>query len=510
MNAMSAILPAAASVRLGPVAVVALVAAVLALGWSIWNLGQRPLWLDELFTLAVASPTTPPAEALGTITGDVHPPLYYFGIRAWLALLGVDSEWAARAFNLFPLAAAALGAFWAARAKVDAPMALWSAIFFTSFGVLWYLQEARMYAFLIFDCFLVCVIALIYEKQRHAAPTPAFIAASIAAFVILPFTHWFAALFAGLVLLGLFAIALSERRRAYALLFFLAGLSLAALALAWIAAFWSSTGGALSDYDSGASMEFWEIRRIGKGTLLFALTFNPILILAAAWAAFATVRAPRTRPALTLLLLCAALTPALILLVSLYAPMSQTRNFVGAVAPLTLLAALGLDAAIKRLNWSPTRAGLGLAAVLALNLALGASADRFNSSLERDQWREAGEYVRDMPGCAGAPIAISEYWSKRPANPDAPPIRSSQRIYAYYAGAPERFRVVYSDDVALPEGAGAGACPIAFWAGHLTTDEAEEIGRELLDMRRDEFEHVAFRGNSVFVRRPAAEPGSAP
>jgi hypothetical protein len=494
--------------RLGPVGIAALVATAAALGWTIAHLGDRSLWFDELFTASLAAPTTPGDEAAYVISHDVHPPLYFASVRVWLGLLDASGEWAVRAFNVIGLALAIMGAAWAARMKVEAPMAVWSALFFTSFGVLWYLQEARMYAFLIFDCFLVCVVALVYEKlaSSDARPTLVFIAATIAAFVVLPFMHWFAALFAGLVLLGLFALALLDRRRGFAILFLACGLALGGLAVMWIALFYTSTVGVLGDYDSGAGLELWQLRFGLVGTLLFTFTLNPFLIAAAAWVAFVVLRRPFRRPTLTLLVVCAGLVPVLILAASFHTPVNQTRNFVGFVGAGTLLAALGVASAAARLSLAPRGVAAGLAGLLAVSLGLGLAADRLYPKLERTAWREAGAYVRSLPGCDDAPIAVSVQWSNRPTNPGPFAGNTTRRKFAYYAGGYERFELVYRDDERLPEGAGAGACPVVFWVGLTTEEDAEQRARELMGDARDAVTLVYFPSNALFVRNEAVQP----
>jgi hypothetical protein len=494
--------------RLDPMWVVAVVAAAIATLGALVTLGVRSLWFDELFTLALASPRTSDTAAWKIIVSDVHPPLYFAGVRAWLGLWGSASEWAARSFNLIPLALAALGAAWAARVRIQAPVALWVGLFFTSFGMLWYLQEARMYAFLIADTFLACVVALAYEKLREKPPTKAFLAAVAVAFVILPFSHWFAALFSGLVLFGLFVHALIEKRRAYAVVFFIAGGLLGVFAVAWILALWASTVGAIDNYNSGAGMELWQLRQGAVGTLLFAFTLNPILMLAAAWSVTGIFRAPLRRSVLTLIVVCAFAVPVLILLASLHTPVNQTRNFAGFVGPGTLLAAIGLQQMAEWMKLSRFRAGAALAVVLGVSLLLGINADRFYR-VERDDWRATGAYLRSIPGCENAAIPISVQWERRlPGSSVGVPsqVETAMRIYGYYAGLPERLAPVYSDDAALPPGAGEGTCPVALWVGLATEEFAEKRAQQLMGAARNDVTRVDFRGNSVFVRNGAPTP----
>jgi hypothetical protein len=194
-------------------------------------------------------------------------------------------------------------------------------------------------------------------------------------------------------------------------------------------------------------------------------------MLAAGWGALSVARRPLARPALTLVFVCAALVPVLILAASLISPVNQTRNFAGFVAPGTLAAAFGLAYAVERFKLTPVKTAGALAGVLSLSLLLGLNADRLYPMLERDQWREAGAFVRSLPGCESERIPISQYWDRRPAVEPAG-VSTTKVIYAYYAGAPERFAPVYGDDMSLPDWAGRGTCAVALWLGHTPEDEA--------------------------------------
>ena len=66
----------------------------------IYQLGSESLWRDEISSATVAQ--LPLAQIVENRSSDVHPPLYYFLLHYWVALLG-SSE-----FNI----RLALGHFW--------------------------------------------------------------------------------------------------------------------------------------------------------------------------------------------------------------------------------------------------------------------------------------------------------------------------------------------------------------------------------------------------------------
>jgi hypothetical protein len=485
-----------------PVWSVGLGAAAVALLWTIAHLADRGLWWDELWTVGLASPGTPTAESLEIIRSDVHPPLYYLGVGWWMTLLHSSSEWAARSFNFVALSAEIAAAFWAVRNRVAAPLAVWFALFFTSFGVLWYLQEARMYAFLICQSLLACVFVLVYERVSVRPLGWQFAVVAALIFTVLPFTHWFAGLFGGLILAGLFAWAVVERRTAYALLFFSIGTTLALLTLSWGWLNWQSTFGSLGVYGQARGLVLWEIRRSLVGTILFTFTLNPILVLAALLgAAFLVWEKPR-RTAPLLILASAIVSVVLIFAVSLTTPMYETRNFTWFVAPGTLFAAIGLSRLADRLRLGPSAVAAGLAGLLALNLVTARAAD-WSYPLERDQWREAGKYLRAQPGCADAAIPAVMQWLPRRLAEFRSAVVQGQRIYGYYGGGPELFVPIYREDTVLPNRP-ATSCAVLLWIGQMTEEDARARGSQLLGTQFTGTRIARFGGQSLFVRDNAA------
>jgi len=65
-----------------------------------WSLGDAPLWLDEHFSLLVA---TSPHGVVHELRSDVHPPLYFLVLKAWTWVFGASAWWARALSTLFGL-----------------------------------------------------------------------------------------------------------------------------------------------------------------------------------------------------------------------------------------------------------------------------------------------------------------------------------------------------------------------------------------------------------------------
>lgn len=113
-----------------------------------YAIGQKPLWLDEAFSIWVASHPLPEI-GVWLIRIDQHPPLYYSLLALWHRLFG-DGEGAVRAFSAL-CGVASLPPFFAAARRLsgDAITALMAtAILALSPFHVHYAQEARMYSLL--------------------------------------------------------------------------------------------------------------------------------------------------------------------------------------------------------------------------------------------------------------------------------------------------------------------------------------------------------------------------
>ena len=154
--------------RLGVVALGLLLAA--ALGVRLWQIEQKNVWLDEASAWTTASRPLP--QLVETTAGDVHPPLYYLVLKAWMRVAG-DSPAALRGLSAIFGVTAMLLAWLLARRWLSRGTALlvvaWMAI---SPHMVWHAQEMRMYAFatmLVLACCLAFWQWIESDGERRAA-----------------------------------------------------------------------------------------------------------------------------------------------------------------------------------------------------------------------------------------------------------------------------------------------------------------------------------------------------
>ena len=70
---------------------------VSAVAWILWKRATGSLWLDDAYSIAVASRT--PSGILEALRTDSWPPLYFLALHGWMKLFG-SGEWAVRSLSL--------------------------------------------------------------------------------------------------------------------------------------------------------------------------------------------------------------------------------------------------------------------------------------------------------------------------------------------------------------------------------------------------------------------------
>lgn len=115
---------------------------------AVWGWISSPTyWYDEIFALVVARGLleSPSSIVAGLVLPDVHPPLYYFLLAAWVVLFG-DGEMAARGLSLLA-SLGALGLFWWMGRPMLSRPALALSLLWLSTHWIWviYAAELRMY-----------------------------------------------------------------------------------------------------------------------------------------------------------------------------------------------------------------------------------------------------------------------------------------------------------------------------------------------------------------------------
>lgn len=116
----------------------------LAAALQIWTLGAKNIWDDEAVSWFETTQSVPALVA--TTANDVHPPLYYLVLKAWVHVAGrslAGMRSLSVAASLVALALLAALAFDALPAALAIAAVFWCAV---SPHTIYYAQEARMYA----------------------------------------------------------------------------------------------------------------------------------------------------------------------------------------------------------------------------------------------------------------------------------------------------------------------------------------------------------------------------
>jgi len=357
-------------------------------------IGAQSAWLDEGYSLAVAH------HAAGfilsfTARSDIHPPLYYLALHAWLAVTGYGLEQARLLSALSGVVAVA--AIYALAAELfDRPTAVWAALLLAVSPLAsWYSDETRMYAMT--GLFTLLALALLVRAVRRGYRV------AWVGFVVCAALAFYTDYSAAYVLAGATVCALFMRRGAglSARPWLISVLALAVLiapalallrwqeahnlsSIAWIPAPTPGVvGGVLVDL-------------IGLHTPMPAVVVVAGLILAAL--SFLAVRTDYRRPRLRrsyLFVASIALAPIVLALVlSLGQSVFLTRTVMASVYGLLIFFARGLAARTpRRVAWSV----LALAPLLAVDaVSLHAA---YATTINED-WRGAASYLstRALPG----------------------------------------------------------------------------------------------------------------
>ena len=405
------------------------VALLVALVIRLATIGAQSAWLDEGYSLAVAHHDAGLILSF-TAHSDIHPPLYYLALHAWLTVTGYGLEQARLLSALCGVASVA--AIYALAAELfDRPTAAWAALLLAVSPLAsWYSDETRMYAMTgLFT--LLALASLVHAMRRgHRAAWAGYVVCAALAF----YTDYSAAY----ALAGATAGALFMRRGTGTPVrpWLISGLALVALVLPALALLrWQEThnlssitwipaptpgvvGGVLVDL-------------MGLHTPMPVVAVVAGLVLAVL--SFLAVRADYRRPRLRrsyLFVASIALAPVVLALVlSLGQSVFLTRTVMASVYGVLIFFARGLAArTLRRLAWP----------VLALTPLLAVDAASLNAAYAttiNEDWRGAASYLstRALPGdvilfAQGfLQLPFDVYWNRYN-------LRNAQRGYPYDEG----------------------------------------------------------------------------
>lgn len=173
----------------------------------LWTLDHKSPWLDEAASWQFA--TSSLKDLMWSTSTDVHPPLYFLLLKAWIGVWG-DSLVALRALSVLGGMAVLLLTYRLATQFVPRGVALavlaWCAV---SPLTVYYSQEARMYGLAMASALGACYgyVRWVDSEYRNRWALAGYAAAAVFAMYI----HYFTVLL--LAAIGLHAIALRIRRR---------------------------------------------------------------------------------------------------------------------------------------------------------------------------------------------------------------------------------------------------------------------------------------------------------
>jgi mannosyltransferase len=119
---------------------------LFAFALRLYRLDGQSIWIDEGISLHLA--TSSLAEIVANRAANIHPPLYFFLLKSWVALTGTDI-FSARLFSALTSVLQVVAVYTVARRWLGQPTA-WIATFLTTLSPLSvvYAQETRAYALL--------------------------------------------------------------------------------------------------------------------------------------------------------------------------------------------------------------------------------------------------------------------------------------------------------------------------------------------------------------------------
>lgn len=428
---------------------------LLALALRLYRLDAQSLWYDEGVSAQIAMRSF--AELIAWTARDIQPPLYYAVVSLWgklLALLGTPThawgEWSLRFPSAFcgALTVPLIGAL--ARGVTGRRAAAVLAALLAALHplLLYYSQEARMYALLVALCVLLGWLAV--RCASGGAPSrPQHWVAYVLVATAAIYTHYFAAfLIAALALVMLIWPAFAQKKiepadergrtqtrngnrlnirahlRSSAAKIIGAHLAVLLLYLPWIAvlffqlrtdaSYWQgdlkldealveigvlfTAGETVHEY---AAVEFFPVS--GALTLLALLGF--------ALPGQSVARRGRT---LLLALLWTLLPTAAVLGLALTVPKFNGRYVMVALPGLLLLWAAGLGAWfeywVRPGRWLPREVAVAPAVAALLMLGIFVHADRnwfVEPAFTKAQWRELAEFVRAQKTADEAVLLVS-------------------------------------------------------------------------------------------------------
>ncbi len=354
---------------------IAIILAAVAL--RFWGLPFESLDGDEVFSYRVASDHL--SSAIAAIRNDlVHPPLYYFLLRARLDLVGKASPLALRTVSLISgVAAVALVASLGFLFQQIRGTALIAACLLAANNRhIFFSQQARSYAF--FTLLFACLLAWSWQIGRSAGKFPFWCIGALL-MSLLVYTHYLGALYAALIII---AITFSPVPRRAKLHTWSAGLVAACSFIPWILAELGPIRqhhGAQDNLSWVSVPSIYDLKAIWAdylGVPAFRGATTCVLLIGCALIAFGVFYRRREQTSfrrlfLTTLLSTAFVPPLLLFLLShkpISLPLFGVRHLLPSIISYLLLVADGLIQLLASIRARTVSLVAASAALLALEL----------------------------------------------------------------------------------------------------------------------------------------------
>ena len=375
-----------------------------------WALGAKTLWLDEAFSLWMASQS--PADLVRWVVQiDHHPPLYYLALHGWLGWLG-DSAAAARGLSALA-GTLAIPVFFVAARRLTGPRIAVGATILVALSpfLVRYGQEARMYSLLTlaFAATLAATAWLLTDPMPTRGRAVLVVMALGIAEAAAMWLHNTATILLPVALnigvlgpwitwrLGRMARPWPAQAEPGWLWRWLAAQGLA-LAL------WLPGSGAFLVQSRVVDAHFWmppptpgfvweTLSNLTFAYLPASLPLRALWPVLGLWLAWRGLRATSRWPGLPWLLAALWLTPPLAeLAVSVRRPIFYDRTLIWTILPYALLMARGVlaDEPASALRWRRPALLTGVVAVI----LSGVGAGNYLATYEKEAWDQAAAVVR--------------------------------------------------------------------------------------------------------------------
>jgi len=400
---------------------------LLAFGLRLYNLTYHSLWFDEAVSVYWARQAVPRIMDVGfTLVEDRLPPLYYLMLKGWAALTGF-SETGIRSLSvafgvlLVPVIAG-MGAM-----LFNRRIALLTALLVSlNPFLIWYSQEARMYASAVLFGTLAVWAFLKYLQggtQRHSEsakqqPFRLHPSAFILLFILFAVLSLYCHLYAGFLLpaLGLWLIISYPRARRLWLVFAVSGLVITLAYAPILLAIWRFSGEVAPGDPFGdiAQRAWWLIQSFTLWKASLSPWLNaaiPVIVILFALAAYlprsSSPRQTQDKPSafilppsslrrphllVTLLLLVPFLIATLLLFRNHLAFFGE-RYFIVMTPWLLLLAAIGADNVGCRLTHYASRFMLYVPYALLLFATILPIPGQWTIPAAKEAWRQSVNYL---------------------------------------------------------------------------------------------------------------------